>query len=115
MDANLARKLTTTGNSIAAAIIFVACAQTPPLAGQPQADSSQPAATAAASAAPTAEEKLKESVRPPVKPVPVESKTPEEAASRAADPKDPSGALIVPPPIGKDIPPSEKPVPSGSK
>jgi len=37
-------------------------------------------------------------VRAPVQPVPVESRTPEEAAKRAADPKDPSGALIIEPP-----------------
>ena len=39
----------------------------------------------------------KESTHPPVQPAPVESKTPEEAAKRAADPKDPSGALIIEP------------------
>ena len=39
----------------------------------------------------------KESSRGPVQPVPAESRTPEEAAKRAADPKDPSGALIVEP------------------
>lgn len=39
----------------------------------------------------------KESVRAPVQPTPAESRTPEEAAKRAADPKDPSGALIVEP------------------
>ena len=44
--------------------------------------------------------KQKESVRPPVKPAPTESRTPEEAAQRAADPKDPSGALIIQKPIG---------------
>lgn len=37
-------------------------------------------------------------VREPVRPAPAESRTPEEAAKRAADPKDPSGALIVEPP-----------------
>ena len=41
------------------------------------------------------EPKKKESVRAPVKPAPAESRTPEEAAARAADPKDPSGALII--------------------
>ena len=46
---------------------------------------------------PTAEPK-KESAQPPVKPAPIESRTPEEASSRAADPKDPSGALIIAPP-----------------
>ena len=39
----------------------------------------------------------KESVRTPVQPAPAESRTPEEAAKRAADPKDPSGALIIAP------------------
>jgi len=43
----------------------------------------------------------KESTRAPVQPVPAESRTPEEAAKRAADPKDPSGALIVEPPEAK--------------
>jgi hypothetical protein len=43
----------------------------------------------------------KESNRAPVQPVPAESRTPEEAAKRAADPKDPSGALIVEPPKSK--------------
>jgi hypothetical protein len=43
----------------------------------------------------------KESTRAPVQPVPAESRTPEEAAKRAADPKDPSGALIVEPPKSK--------------
>ena len=41
------------------------------------------------------EPKKKESARPPVKPAPAEARTPEEAAARAADPKDPSGALII--------------------
>jgi hypothetical protein len=43
----------------------------------------------------------KESIRAPVQPVPAESRTPEEAARRAADPKDPSGALIIEPPKSK--------------
>ena len=114
MESKLECNLTTTGISIAVAVVFAACAQTPPPAGHLQ-GSSQPAATTVASEPSTPETKLKESVRPPVKPVPVESKTPEEAASRAADPKDPSGALIVPPPVGKDVPPSEKPVAPASK
>ena len=45
-------------------------------------------------------EGAKESVRAPVRPTPVETRTPEEAAKRAADPKDPSGALIVEPKSG---------------
>ena len=46
------------------------------------------------------EPKQKESARPPAKPAPAESRTPEEAAARAADPKDPSGALIIKKPAG---------------
>ena len=46
------------------------------------------------------EPKQKESARPPAKPAPAESRTPEEAAARAADPKDPSGALIIREPAG---------------
>src|SRR3954468_7370013 len=45
--------------------------------------------------APQAPPAAKESTRAPVQPAPAESRTPEEAAKRAADPKDPSGALIV--------------------
>ena len=46
------------------------------------------------------EPQKKESTRPPVKPAPAEARTPEEAAARAADPKDPSGALIIQKPAG---------------
>jgi hypothetical protein len=48
----------------------------------------------------SSEPKQKESARAPVKPTPVESRTAEEAATRAADPKDPSGALIIKEPAG---------------
>jgi hypothetical protein len=53
---------------------------------------------AAAADSQPVESKKQESVRPPVQPVPAESRTPEEATKRAADPKDPSGALIIAPP-----------------
>jgi outer membrane biosynthesis protein TonB len=46
------------------------------------------------------EPKQKESARPGAKPAPAESRTPEDAAARAADPKDPSGALIIKVPAG---------------
>ena len=57
-------------------------------------------APARSSAAPEANtpSKKEESTRAPVQPAPAESRTPEEAAKRAADPKDPSGALILAPP-----------------
>ena len=45
----------------------------------------------------TGEIKKEESARPVLQPAPAESRTVEEATKRAADPKDPSGALIVPP------------------
>jgi hypothetical protein len=48
--------------------------------------------------APSADSKKPESVKAPVQPAPAESRTPEEATKRAADPKDPSGALIIEPP-----------------
>ncbi len=50
----------------------------------------------------------KESTRPLPKPAPAESRTPEEASLRAADPRDPSGALIVKPPLGHDTPPKPR-------
>ena len=83
----------------AAALLTLAC-----LAGgcyapqQSQADT-RPATPPAKEAPPVKDAPgAKESVRPPVQPVPAESRTPEEAAKRAADPKDPSGALIIEPP-----------------
>ncbi len=46
------------------------------------------------------EPKQKESARQPATPAPAESRTPEAAAARAADPKDASGALIIKAPAG---------------
>jgi hypothetical protein len=40
-------------------------------------------------------EAKQKSARPAAEPAPAESRTPEEAAARAADPEDPSGALII--------------------
>ena len=105
MNTKLMRHLTATGIAMAGAALFSTCAETAPVTSQPQAGSSQSAVAAATASEPsTPEAKQKESVRPPVKPAPAESKTPEEAAARAADPKDPSGALIVLPPAVKDSP-----------
>jgi hypothetical protein len=61
----------------------------------PPAAAADPMSKPAASSDP----KKDESVHPPVKPAPAESRTPEEAAARAADRKDPSGALIIGPPL----------------
>jgi len=42
----------------------------------------------------------KESAHPPAQPAPAEARTQEDAVKRAADPKDPSGALIIEKPPG---------------
>lgn len=42
-----------------------------------------------------AQAKPKETAQPSVKPAPAEARSPEEASMRAADPKDPSGAIII--------------------
>ena len=54
--------------------------------------------TAAPKAPPSESESSKakqKSAPPAAEPAPAESRTPEEAAARAADPEDPSGALII--------------------
>jgi hypothetical protein len=57
-------------------------------------------------ATPPPEAKKPQSSKAPVQPAPAESRTPEEASKRAADPKDPSGALIVAPPAGAGAAPA---------
>jgi hypothetical protein len=60
--------------------------------------SAESAPTAAPKAAPSESESSKakqKSARPAAEPAPTESPTPEEASAHAADPKDPSGALII--------------------
>jgi hypothetical protein len=69
----------------------------------PAAETTLPSAESATTAAPKAPPSKSEgskakqkSARPPAKkPAPAESRTPEEASARAADAKDPSGALII--------------------
>lgn len=53
-------------------------------------------------------ESRKEANRAPVTPVPAEFRTPEQATQHAADPKTPTGAIIIKPPI-KVIPPDPQP------
>ena len=85
--------------AIAGMGLFACDAQTTP----PTAPSSQPSQTSAPPepiAAPAKPESSKpasgkESSQAPVKPVPAESRTQEDATARAADRKDPSGALII--------------------
>lgn len=92
---------------IAMAGALFACAAVTP---QPLPERMRPAAVVQAGETPAANpEPKKESTRPPVTPVPAESRTPEEATQRAADPKAPTGALIIKPPINvmpPDTPPS---------
>ena len=80
-----------------AALLTLACVAAGYAPQQSQADT-RGAAPPAKEASPAKDAPgAKESVRAPVQPVPAESRTPEEAAKRAADPKDPSGALIIEP------------------
>lgn len=89
----------------AAALVLGACATG-------NGSNARPAAAPAAlqSAEPQASEPKKESTRAPVTPAPAEFRTPEEAAQHAADPKTPTGAIIIKPPINvmpPDTPPSD--------
>ncbi len=79
-------------------VIGILGCQAPPPA-QTQVRSDKPGSDNSAPLTPldTPPPAAKESVRAPVQPTPTESRTPEEAAKRAADPKDPSGALIIAP------------------
>ena len=52
----------------------------------------------------------KETNRAPVTPVPAEFRTPEQASQHATDPKTPTGAIIIKPPINvmpPDTPPAD--------
>jgi len=62
------------------------------------------------SAEPKEPESKKESTRAPVTPVPAEFRTPEQASQHATDPKTPTGAIIIKPPINvmpPDTPPAD--------
>ena len=79
-------------------------ADTPTTINPPSSESLKEIAPSELKIAPTkpeaSEPKQKESARLPARPAPAESRNPEEAAARAADPKDPSGALIIKEPAG---------------
>lgn len=53
-------------------------------------------------------ESKKESTRAPATPMPSEFRTPEQAIQHATDPKTPTGAIIIKPPV-KVIPPDTPP------
>jgi hypothetical protein len=81
----------------------------------PAAETTLPSAESATTAAPKAPPSKSEgskakqkSARPPAKPAPAESRTPEEASARAADAKDPSGALIIKTPGTAGASPEER-------
>ena len=87
------------GSTAALLMLTLACAAAGCYAPQQSQADMRGAAPPAKEAPPAKDAQgAKESVRAPVQPVPAESRTPEEAAKRAADPKDPSGALIIEPP-----------------
>src|SRR5688572_11551396 len=89
---------------IASLVVPAYAADDPTRIAPPKSQSSKEIAPSELKVAPVPpgppEPKKKESTRPPVKPAPAEARTPEEAAARAADPKDPSGALIIQKPAG---------------
>jgi len=92
------------GFVIAGFALSACAADTPTAMNPPSSQSLKEIAPSELKIAPTtpaaSEPKQKESARPPAKPAPAQSRTPEDAAARAADPKDPSGALIIREPAG---------------
>ena len=109
MKTKKATHLTAGGLAMAAAVFSVSAVESAYLtAGRSPAFSvaatSEPTAMPGAKPASPTPPKKEETIHAPVTPVPAESRTPEEAAARAADPKDPSGALIVQPPLGSGAP-----------
>jgi hypothetical protein len=107
MNMKSASQMTACGIALTGAVFFASVVESAHLRPALSSGSWQIAATVPTPApeVPNREqEKKQESAHPPVKAAPAESRTPEEAAARAADPKDPSGALIVEPPLGAGSP-----------
>jgi hypothetical protein len=111
MNRKLMWRAAASGIAIAGAPLGALSVESAPIAIQPQPEfplSAAPSkpAISPASAPSRQEPKKNKSKRsaPKPKPVIVESLTPEEATARAADPKAPSGALIVKPLEGKGPP-----------
>lgn len=102
MNENFKHRVVAAGLA-AAALALGACALGNGPIARPEA---APAALQSAEPQAKDPESKKESTRAPVKPVPGESRTPEEASQRAADPKAPTGALIIKPPVNV-MPPSD--------
>lgn len=92
---------------VISAIVLGACAiGNGPIAG----GATAPAALQSAEPQAKDPESRKESTRAPVTPVPAEFRTPEQASRHAADPKTPTGAIVVNPPLNvmpPDTPPSD--------
>jgi hypothetical protein len=109
MDTKRASHVTAGGIAMAGAVLFASAVASAHLSAGPSAALRLAAETGEPARArvpiPAVDPPKKgESAQPEVKPVPAESRTPEEAAARAADPKDPSGAIIVAPAAGKTKP-----------
>ena len=114
MNIKKASHKTVAGLAMTAAVLFVSAVESAYLsAGRPAgftvAATSDPLPMPGAKPATPAplkkeEPRKEESIHAPVKAAPAESSTPAEASQRAADPKDPSGALIMEPPLGPGAP-----------
>lgn len=92
------------GFVIAGFALSACAADTPTEINPPSSKSLKEIAPSELKIAPTkpeaSEPRQEKSARPPAKSAPAASRTPEEAAARAADPKDPSGAIIIREPAG---------------
>ena len=86
---------------VIAAFALSACAsETPTTINSPSSQSLKEIAPSELKMAPTKPEASESKQQESAKSAPAASSTPEEAATRAADPKDPSGALIIRAPAG---------------
>lgn len=114
MNVKVMLYMTAIGIAIAGAPLAALSVESAPIATEPRSEFLRSAAAAEPAIPPASEsstpepEKKKKSKRPAPKPKPVAVElTEEEATARAADPKAPSGALIVKPPERKG--PAAKP------
>ena len=102
MDMKIASHMMAGGIAMAGMFLFASAVESAHLSARPSSALLLAAATEPAPGVPFPDGELrkKESARAPAKATPAESRTPEEAEARAADPKDASGALIIAPPMG---------------
>lgn len=114
MNGKVMRQMTAIGIAMAGGSYNALSIESAPITIQPPSEFWRSVAATESAIPPAAEPstpepKKEKSKGPAPKPAVVESLTPEEATDRAADPKAPSGALIIKPPIRKDPPAKDDP------